>query len=281
MGMKARVDSVSKGYPIMTGFIFAVFAMATGLAGMILFGKKRKKDELTTPVCMAFLFILLIGAVTFLVKSMTSGGNQERKADYAISYTRISALVLARHLAKTAPGSKVLVIVDDKLDDDVHAKARMDGLKAGLGDSLSIVAVDSLAKPDTLSSMDKPMAPERRIHLRKKSMASQFDELLSKYPECNLVISFIGLPQNPGDMAIWSKPPETRPRFALLRSDIRTYQDAILATAICAAVIARPDVEPNMVKPPKDPQAAFDLQFLLVTPENAAELAEKHGIFIP
>jgi hypothetical protein len=262
----------------MFGYIFATLAMLTGLVGMIIFGKKRQKDELTVPVSAAFFLLLMIGAITFFAKAMGTGGEMEQKADYALAYSRISALILGQHLAGIAPGAQALVIVDDNRSEDIHLKARLEGLKEGFGKTVTIAAIDSPSQ-DAPTATEKPMSPERRIHLRKKSMASQFDDLLMEHPECNLVVSMVGLPQNPDEMAVWNKPPETRPKFALLRCDIRNYQGAILAGAICAAVIARPTTEPDMARPNKDPQAAFDQQFLLITPENAAQMAEQYGIF--
>jgi len=276
-----------RGAADMTAYLIPGLAMAIGLVGMILCARHRGGRDNGGPwrlvLMLVFLLVILAGGCFIAFRSLRGGGLDDRTAAETFDF-HSAGLVLGRHLAAAMPGASALVIVEDKDSPELHYVAGLAGLREGMGAAVRIVEVASPHDEDEPASAGggRPMSPERRIHLRKKTSASALDRLLKEYSDCDLVISFVGLSQNPQDMSIWSSMrPEERPRIVLFRSNVRPYREAIRAGAIQAAVVTRPDFAPGQGKVPGDPQAAFGRRFLLVTPENVDQIAAEHPIFDP
>jgi hypothetical protein len=110
--------------------------------------------------------------------------------------------------------------------------------------------------------------------------AALFDKLITANPNANLVISLIGLPYDVANMKLWKMSEQSRPKVALLTGDIHQLKGAIFSKYIVAAVAMRPDLKSIDEKAPSDPQKAFDIRYLLVTPENVVKMATDYkGIF--
>jgi hypothetical protein len=267
---------------LLSVYLLYALLMAAGMGGMIACARSRKKGSWRTPLAIACLLILLVGAGAMVIRSMVA--DEDRHTVEATVHSRAAGLILGEYLARTAAGCRALVVVEDKHSTEIHFVAGLEGLREGLGGAVTLVDVASPVAPVAGEPGEGPqaMSPERRIHLRKATRATDFDRLLAEYPNCTLIISFVGLSQNPADMAIWkSAEPNEQPRFVLFRSDVRPYREAIRAGVIQAAVVTRPGFEPGQGKVPQDPQAAFDRRFLLVTPENVDQIAAEHLIFEP
>ncbi len=266
----------------MMTYLIAGLAMAVGIVGMVVCARSGKDGPWRILLMLAFLLVVMGGGSVIALRSLR-GSNVDRAAVEAFD-SRVAGLVLGRHLAAAMPGSTALVIVEDKASTEHHFVAGLAGLREGMGTAVTIIDIVSPFPEERAAGTDggRPMSPERRIHLRKKTPASALDRILAENRDCTLIISFVGLSQNPADMAIWkSAESEDRPRFVLFRSNVRPYREAIRAGAILAAVVTRPDFEPGQGKVPEEPQAAFDRRFLLVTPENVDQIAAAHPIFDP
>lgn len=264
----------------MMAYFIAGLAMAVGIVGMVVCARSGKDGPWRILLMLAFLLVVM-GGGSFIALRSLRGGNIDRAVIEAFD-SHAAGLVLGRHLAATMPGAMALVIVEDKASTEHHFVAGLVGLRDGMGPGVTIVDIVSPFPEEHEAGTDagRPMSPERRIHLRKKTPASALDRILVENRDCTLIISFVGLSQNPADMAIWkSAELEDRPRIVLFRSNVRPYREAIRAGAIQAAVVTRPDFSPGSVKMPQDPQAAFDHRFLLVTPENVDQIAAEHPIF--
>lgn len=247
--------------------------VAGGLVGLVVSARRGGRPG---PI-LAFLALIVAGALTVGIMTFRRPPTVS-KADQLEVFARVSAMVLGEHLAQTAPDAKILVVVvapQAHLEDPL-TRLGVEGLKAGLGTANPIVAIDSPRAE--AAATGGPVTPEKALRLRRTTRADGFDKLLDAYPECNLVVSFIGLPQNPEAMAVWKRAPEARPRFALIGGSVRHCRNAILAGAVCAAIVTRPDYLPDQTVP-EDLRAAFDRRFLLVTPENVEQLAAQHAIF--
>jgi len=205
----------------------------------------------------------------------------EESADVAmfkdeLSYSKAAGFVLGEHIAKTRPGARALIIVDSKDNGSAIIKAGLEGLLKGLGDSVaaSVDSPDFAPNNEQASAENIKISPEKMIFLMKKSKAESFDNLISKYSDCNVIISLIGLPENPEAMALWQIEPENRPYIALLRSRVEKYRDAIMLGAINAAVTNKPGEPPR--NKAKNNLEAFENRYLLITPENLPEIETKY-----
>lgn len=252
--------------------LLAVAVMGGGIVGMLVCAKLREDHPLATRLLLPCLGLILVGAIIFMVNARAPNLEVQQQ-DLVVVQSRLGGLMLGRHLGKTIPNAIALIIVDDVASEDVQMKAKLEGLKEGLGEEVLIISVVAPEYPDWPDDPNYSMPPERKINLRKHAQAGMFDQFIAAYPTCNLIISLIGLPQNPENMAIWQiEDPALRPRLALFGCDLQLCQDAILSGAICAAVVSRPGFELDQRKLPRDPQAAFDRRFLLLTPENLTDI---------
>jgi len=271
--------------------------MALCFIGMIVCAKKQAEIPIAKPASFLLLALVLACAILILVKSMGSGETKQLIAN-EMQYARASAEILGRQLASARPGAVALVIVEDKNSTSEHMKQRLDALKAGLGSAITIGAIDSpdllLPEPgtepvDALDPADPaatpaPVAPPpdemmMMMPVQEMMRAYHFDDLLAKNPSCNLIISFIGLPRDVGDMQIWTMDPELQPKIALLQGEVHSLKNAFLSEAIVAAVAYRPDAKFDEQAPPKDAQAAFDKRYILITPQNVEEVEAKYKMF--
>ena len=121
------------------------------------------------------------------------------------------------------------------------------------------------------------------LSLRDSMKAANFDAMLKRHPECNLIISLIGLPMDVENMEIWDaeETPETpKPKIALMDANIYNLKAAISSGIVIGTVTYSPAAKYDESKPPADIKQAFDKRFLLVTPENVEAIATQHtGLF--
>jgi hypothetical protein len=275
-------------------YIVVGLVMAVSFIGMIICSKKQAEFPVAKLASFVLLGIVLVCALTILIKSMGSGETKQLIAN-EMYYARASAEVLGRKLAAAHPGAKALVIVEDKKITNEHLKNRLEALKLGLGTAVTVVDVDSpdlnLGKvpPEGIDDLagdpgaPAPPAPPQdmmmMMPIQEMMLAIHFDDMITRHPECSLIISFIGLPRDVGDMAIWGLDPETRPKLALLQGEVHALKNAITSGAISAAVAYRPDAKFDEAAPPKDIQEAFDKRYILITPENLEEIEAKYKLF--
>ena len=121
------------------------------------------------------------------------------------------------------------------------------------------------------------------ISLRDSMKAVNFDAMLKRHPDCNLIVSLLGLPMDVENMEIWyvEETPETpKPKIALMDANIYNLKAAIQSGTVIATVTYSPSAKYDESKAPEDPQQAFDKRFLLITPENVEAIASQHaGLF--
>ena len=68
-------------------------------------------------------------------------------------------------------------------------------------------------------------------------------------------------------------------RVALLSGGIYDYVRAFMSGRIVGAVVSNPKAVFDAKNVPKDPEAAFNKRYLLITPENYKEMIEQYNIF--
>jgi len=253
-----------------------VAIMVFGLAGMIWCAKKQKTNPNAQTYAVICLVVVFICAIAVLVETGVFGENSEtqRLIKNELAYSRSRAVMVGRLLAEKYPGSKALVITDGIVPATKGQEQLIEGLKEGIGSAITIEAAEGL--PIDRSKMK----PEEFRPMEEMMNAALFDQLIVRYPNANLVISLIGLPYDVANMGLWKMDPKARPKVALLTGDIHQLKDAIGAGYIVAAVSMRPDLKDIEAKAPADPQKAFEMRYLLITPENIAKIASQYkGIF--
>jgi len=236
-------------------------------------------------VAVGLAVVVFIGAVIFA--GVNAEGPPRPEHDAAPEdilareriFARSAAQMLGRYLADLAPGANALAILADA-NEMSSRHAELDGLKEGftegLGESVNLVAVDypnlAITEPTPAASnsfgdMLPPLENLKSVH---------FTDLLTRHPECKVVVSFIGLPPDLGDMPAWAQEPDQRPLLAVANGPTPLLRNALLGEAVVAAVLPHPDRAGGSQVPPSDIEEAFAQRYLLATPDNADELAEQY-----
>src|SRR5262249_37322780 len=107
---------------------------------------------------------------------------------------------------------------------------------------------------------------------------NSFGALAKQSPDCEIIISLIGLPVGVTRSEIWRN--ASGLKFALLLPDWRvlgdreTVRSVFKAGKILAAVLNKPNAPPENAPVGSDVKTEFEQRFLLVTPENIDELCK-------
>lgn len=184
--------------------------------------------------------------------------------------------VLGAEIARLRPGAKVLVLSNPFAEKagafnekSQFERAGIRGLQKGLGKKTEVTVVFPEIRPDHLTHPESVVIPpDSRTPLSFLIQPGAIDRLAEAHPDCNVIVSLIGLPVGVSELKIWSE--KDSRAFALLMPDLRVIgpPNEILAAfqrgKLLAAVFENPT--------PTDP--------LLVTQTNIAPLlAERPKTF--
>lgn len=270
--------------------IVAAIVMFWGLA------KQKAGVAWGRPVATAAAIVAVVAALVQLF-----GGGQ-LPGDNVIcierAYQRIGAQKLGAYLAETFPGTRVLIVKEPEpasgpassmLD---GSSALIEGLRAGLGDEVTIVAEVAPEIPKAIFTSFQGEAGMEGMAPAEDGMgqmlpptefwftAAVFDKLVEKYKDqCDLVVSTIGLPMDLRGMKYWRM--RTAPKLALANGSVYELRTAIKKDRVAAAVTYNPDCPFELKMPPSNLDEAFDKRFLLVTAANVDEIASKYSELFP
>ena len=145
-----------------------------------------------------------------------------------------------------------------------------EALEDGIDGSAQIVAKESPRPPAGGGAEEEMMMYEYYL------TAEAFDQMLDDHPECNMVISLMGLPYDFPEMSFWGKEEAERQKLVVVNANLYDLRKAIMGNFIQAAVAHRPDIKYDINEVvPDETQAAFDKRYLLITPENVNSIADK------
>jgi hypothetical protein len=135
--------------------------------------------------------------------------------------------MLGARIAKLRPECKVLALsnpfakqsgyLDEKSQ---YERAGLRGLRKGLGGRSLVKVVFPEIRPEYLANPQSAIIPsDCRTPLSFLMQPASVDQLADAHPECNVIVSLIGLPVGVDRLKIWN---EKDPRcFALLLPDLR------------------------------------------------------------
>jgi hypothetical protein len=274
--------------------------MAIAIVG-ILFGKKKQKEGMPWGEQLVLLsaIVALVAAVWQLFFS--GGPGNKRIMEIQLAYTKVSTQKLGEHLAATYPGSKAIVLVNPQMPyTQQQSNVLLEGLKAGLGNKITIVAEVAPKLPEMpnmpgmMPGMPPPPAgaegaesaaavppgapsPEMMMMMGPIEFwltAEKFDEMMAPYlDKCDMVITTIGLPMDVGRMKFWSL--SSRPKMVVASGSILELKKAIEGKAVVAALTFNPKAKFDNERPPKKLDDAFAKRYILITPENVNQVAEE------
>src|SRR5262249_49245814 len=150
----------------------------------------------------------------------------------AVSERQIATRNLAEYLKSTIKPKAVLVISNPfsqlpNRPPQVYEfeKAGIAGLQEGFGKEVSLKVDFPELKPQALANpASVPMDPGTTTPLSFLVTEQSFEKVIQKNPDCDVVVSLIGLPVNLHASEAWTK--AGPPRFALLLPDWRIIGDS-------------------------------------------------------
>ena len=258
-----------------------LIVMLVAAAGMI-FGLSKQKSGASWGKPVAILCaIIALGCA--LANIFTGGGpGMDEIVDIELKYQEIAGQKLGQHLAKTYPGEDALVILDPAKQKSDQRYALLEGLKEGLGNKVTVAKevypeipqkfIEEFMGDVPPEEQDESMLPPTEYWLT----PSLFDNIVAEHGKnVDMVITCIGLPNNPGAMEFWSMNP--RPKLVIASGGVYELKRAIAQGAVAAAVSYNPSMVYDQKAPPSDLDEAFDKRYLLITPENVEAVASKHN----
>lgn len=252
---------------ITTTVIIAGVVMVIAFIGM-LFCAKLQRSQPNIKYIAIFLLFVVIGCGIYIMTETMGSGDTDRLIQNELKYAKATAVVLGQYLGDQFSGSKALVITSENYEKNKRQKELVDGLKEGMGARVIIEAIGS-----PIVEKKEGVPPEEMMMMEEMLQAKNYNELIEKHKDCELVISIIGLPHDIKKMKIWKN--DNKQKLALLFGDVFILEKAIQIGKVVAAVTYRPGVKFTEEAAPSDPKEAFEKRYLLITPENVKEIAEK------
>jgi hypothetical protein len=223
---------------------------------------RERTNEFDKENIMFKSFLLLTATTTFLtglIGCSTPPPHPEANA---------RAYITGKYLAKKYPGKKALLISTRWSMKNKRTARVVEGLEKALGKGN--VKVDAIK----IHAIGAAYA-EREDLIR----AKDFDALIAKHPDCDLIITMVGLPVDKVKMKNWNNP---RKHIVMLNANIYRHEQAITSGRIVAAVAIKsggktPEFDSSNDPPP--PEEIFTSRYILVTPQNIKKLKKQYPIY--
>jgi hypothetical protein len=211
--------------------------------------------------------------------------------DHALAVRELATRTLAEYVARQYAGQRALLISNPFTENDGATKqilamerAGISGIKEGLGMK---VALHAIAFPELKpEARTNPRAlltgAETTTPISYLVSANAFDKLTTQYPDCDIVISLVGLPATLQEARCWRDP---KPCFALLLPDLRfvgdlaAVKEAVQSGKLAAFVLNKPGAPDLRSSPQKDGE--FDKRFLLVNRANIEQVIADYPQLFP
>lgn len=231
----------------------------------------KREDSRFSIVIILLFGINVLAALCILYYTNVIGSRAEKiyKNEENL-YTMSKSYTLGKYLADKYPGGTALIIAAPDYKKSEDFKVLLQGFQKGFNKKITIGAVEGI----NIIADNKPGT--RPPPLWKVMQAVDFDNLINKHPECNIVITTIGLPEDLYRMDIWFKPDKTRPKLAVMNSYMFLLRKAIEQGLITAATASVPGNKATMEYSPENIDKAFEARYILVTKENIETMIKKY-----
>ncbi len=185
-----------------------------------------------------------------------------------IKFEQAKAFMLGKEISRQYPKGKVLVIVSYHYHKSNNLMSVVDSLEKGLGEREVIVRETNISPA---KEGDIEMTPIEEI-----VKARDFDDLINTHKDVAVVVCTFGFPLDLKNMRTLRRAIKGTPKFAMLTGDTCRLKGFIKAGAIIAMTTYKPGIQFKDEVPPKDPAKAFDIRYLMITPENIDSLPEEY-----
>jgi hypothetical protein len=234
-------------------------------------------------------------AVVILIASVIAFSflSQNPERGNALRAREIAMQRLAQYLAETFPNSHVLVISNpfihkQGLPGEIREmeEAGISGLKKGFGTKGTLHIGFPDLKPEAQADPQAvQIDPETPTPLSYLVAEDAFDKLAAEHPNCEIIVSLIGVPVSLDRVRAWQ--PDEKVRFGLLLPDLRiigdaaAIQKAVKSGKLAAFVLNKPGAPDSRARLSGDLQTDFDQRFLLITSASIDEALQKYPQLFP
>jgi hypothetical protein len=232
------------------------------------------------------MMLLIIGGVFGMKRAASAGIEEMQELTQREAKARTVAYqYIADYLQTTHPDSKAVVFDPSgpiRQMTQVKGAGMREGLLGAAPGGVLIAALDGKVEilhvedfTVVATGLDKKPTIEEIAAAMSPSFA-QYEEAVAKYPTTTMII-FLGAPP-----AEWRTlkclQGDSPAKVVMLGQMLVGMGDDIKNGTIVAAMAVNPTGSYGE-ELPKDPQAAFDSRYLLVTPDNVSEMIEKGKVF--
>ncbi len=260
--------------------IFLGLIMVAALVGMVLCAKKQSTNSNAKPAAIGLCVVVVVCAIFLIVPK---GGGASSHLSSEVVFLKSSAYILGQKLAELTPGAKVLYLVNMRDKNNAGQNAMIEGFKEGSGSAITDIKVVAIHQPKKLkTSTKKSPSDEMREMAEMEAMelftAKDFNAILAKNRDYNLIVTTIGLPSNLEDMSIWSlfeKNPKVCPKLVLLNGSTPNMGFLLEAGLIKAVVCSKPQADYNQLAS-SNMQESFDTRYLLATKGNIKQMTQQY-----
>lgn len=257
----------------------SVVLMVIGLVGIIVCQKKQKTNPNAQALAFVFLILILAGAGCMLWKTGMLGGDPEmdRIISNEVTFTKARSQAIAEHIGKTWAGQKVVVITDPNVAQSPISKAAVESMQEFLKKAgMDVASVEALNIPES--------SPENPVPMENAVTAKLYNDIFNANKTVGVFVIMSQMPFSVSElkkMNCWSFDGKKQ-RVVVVSGEIMNLKGLIAAGKIGAAVAMKNT--PAAVDPdkdaPKDLKAAFDVRYLLVTPQNVKQVEKDNpGLF--
>lgn len=214
--------------------------------------------------------VLALAQIVMIARRPMEHRDRLMKTD--LQYAAVAMEYLGTHLGTTFPDHQILLITRPVTTEfkDTH-EIMMEGFRKGLAGRIPIAA--QVEPPRTVAEL---MAGGE-LSDDFVFTSTQFDQLVKMHPECNLIVSLIGLPKDFLKMALWTMTPEKRPKLVLGFANVFELKNAIKTDYISAAMIYNSAYRPSSGETvPDDLTEAFNRRYQLISKGNIDPIAAQN-----
>lgn len=236
-----------------------VAVMVVGLIGMIVCSKKQKTNPAMQPVALGVFLVVIVAAVMLLIETNAFGSSSANVMESELAFLASRGHAAGAHLAKVAPGKKILVIAEPGYEKSEQTKKLLEMVKKAYGSEDMVI--EALDIPTNNNE-------EGGQPIEELMRAKHFNKALDNNKDAGIVISLVGLPQDCNRISAFRG--AKAPTLFLFSTGMGTgkFVTALLEKGVIAGLIVPNPKADYDAKAPKDPAKAFAIRFIMVTKEN-------------
>ena len=116
-----------------------VAVMVVGLIAMIVCSKKQKTNPAMQPVALGVFLVVIVAAVMLMIETNIFGGSNSAIMESELAFLASRGHAAGAHLAKVAPGKKVVIVAEPNYDKSTYTKDLIEQLKKAYGSDNVVV----------------------------------------------------------------------------------------------------------------------------------------------